>query len=544
MNKVSTKLTPTLRFVMLQKIGKLFILSLLFFSVDISCAPPRQLSDSTPGDTLVVLEQQKLAPIHPILTSTTLSADLTDIIFDGLIKLDDGFEPKPHLAESWETSADGLTWTFHLRKGVRFHDGSKLTAEDVAFTFQKVMDLPVGSFFNSIFKEVESIKVVGSHTLQIVLKRPIASFLPMLTVGILPKHESVNPSPVGTGPYKIKSWSEMGVLLEANEDYFLGRPNIDQIRVVVDPNPKTFWANVANGEADLFFDSLSARDGTLRQLPGFDTRSVANPYYYILSFNMNDKLFRDQRVRQALNYAVNKEEIIAKVLMGQGQVAAGTIYPGSWAYNPKIRPYPYDSRKALTLLRQAGWEDHDGDHFLDKDGEQFEFTVHLNTGDDLKKKALLLIQQYLLNIGIKMRVSFVDVANVDFLFKKQFQALFVEMVARGDPDFSYNFWHSSQIERGFNWSSYQNERVDRFLEEGRTEFDREKRKTNYFKYQEEIYKDPPGIFLFWTNYLVGINRRFKGVKIGSAGPFANIGEWYVPEAEQRYANAVHSGNQE
>ena len=543
MNKVSTKPTLTLRFVTPQKIGKLFILALLFFSADISCAPSWPSSEATAGDTLVVLEQQKLAPIHPILTATTLSVNLADIIFDGLIKLDDGFEPKPHLAESWERSADGLTWTFHLRKGVRFHDGSKLTAEDVAFTFQKARDLPVGSAFNFL-KEVERIRVIGSHTLEIVLKRPMASFLPMLELGILPKHKPFNLSPVGTGPYKLKSWSEMGVLLEANEDYFLGRPNIDRIRVVVDPNPKTFWANVVRGESDLFFDPMSAHDEILRFIPGFKTHSVENLYYYSLSFNMNDKLFKDPRVRQALNYAVNKEEIIAKVLKGQGQVVAGTIHPSSWAYNPKIRPYPYDSHKALTLLRKAGWEDHDGDHFLDKEGERFEFTVHLNSGDDLKQKALLLIQQYLSDIGIKMRITRFEAADIDFLFKKQFQAHFPEILARNDPDFSYRFWHSSQIERGFNVSSYRNEQVDRFLEEGRTEFDREKRKTNYFKYQEEIYKDPPGIFLFWTNRLVGVNGRFKGVKISSVGPFANIREWYVPKAEQRYATAVHSDNKE
>jgi peptide/nickel transport system substrate-binding protein len=518
-----------------QKKFMLLLFALLFYSADIACAPSWHSGENTQGDALIILEGQKLAPIHPILTSSTLSANLIDIIYDGLIQLDDGFEPKPHLAESWERSADGLTWTFHLRKGVRFHDGSKLTAEDAAYTFQKLRDLPVGSFLNSIFKEVESIKVIGSHALQIVLKRPIASFLPMLTVGIMPKHESVKSFPVGTGPYKINSWSEMGVLLVANEDYFLGRPNIDQIRVVVDPNPKTVWARLAGGEADLYFDPLSAHDEILRFVPGFETRSIENPYYYMVTFNLNDTLFRDPRVRQALNYAVNKEEIIDQVLKGQGQAVAGTIHPSSWAYNPKIRPYPYDSHKALTLLQKAGWEDRDGDHLLDKEGKPFEFTVYLNIGDDLKQKALLLIQKYLSDIGIKMRANYVDAANIDFLFNKQFQAVFVETLAAGDPDFSYSFWHSSQIEKGFNVSSYRNEQVDRFLEEGRTEFDREKRKTNYFKYQEEIYKDPPGIFLFWTNYLVEINRRFKGVKISSAGgPFANIREWYVPKPEQRY----------
>jgi peptide/nickel transport system substrate-binding protein len=521
---------------------KLLVLTLIFASLFISCTLSQPSTEITPGDTLVVLEQAKLAPIHPILTSTTPSANLSDIIFDSLIQLDEQFEPKPHLAESWERSRDGRTWTFHLRKGVRFHDGTKLTAEDVVFTFQKAKDLPVGSAFNFVFKEVESVRAINSHSLEVVLKRPMASFLPMLQVGILPKHQQVNP--VGTGPYILKSWSEMGVLLEANEDYFLGRPNLDQIRVVVDPEPKTFWAKPVNGNVDLFFNSLSAQDEILRSVPGFHTHSVAHPFYYILAFNQNDKLFSDRRVRQALNYAVNKEEIVAKVLTGQGLAAAGTIHPSSWAYNPKVKPYPYDPQKASALLREAGWEDHDGDHILDKEGKRLEFTVHVNTGDDLKQKALHLVQQHFSDVGVKMQVSNFDAADIGFLFKKQFQAAFGEVVARGDPDFSYQFWHSSQIANGFNWFSYRNEQVDRFLEEGRTEFDREKRKAIYFKYQEEFLNDPPGILLFWTHYLVGVHQRFKGVKITPVGPFANIREWYVPKAEQRYASAIHSDRQE
>jgi peptide/nickel transport system substrate-binding protein len=261
------------------------------------------------------------------------------------------------------------------------------------------------------------------------------------------------------------------------------------------------------------------------------------PFYYLVAFNLESRLFKEHNVRQALNYAVNKEEIVAKVLRGEGQVAAGTIYPGSWAYDPNIQPYLYDPKRALTLLKEAGWEDHDGDRLLDKGGQVFEFTVHVNAGDDLKQKTLLLIQQQLLDIGVRMKIALFGANESEFLFKKMFQAHFPEIMARGDPDFSYKYWHSSQIKDGFNVSSYHNEKVDRLLEEGRTEFDQEKRKEIYFKYQEEMLKDPPGIFLFWTNYLVGVQKRFKGVKISPVGPFANIQEWYVPKTEQRYTKS-------
>jgi peptide/nickel transport system substrate-binding protein len=134
-------------------------------------------------------------------------------------------------------------------------------------------------------------------------------------------------------------------------------------------------------------------------------------------------------------------------------------------------------------------------------------------------------------------VKLFDATDTDFLFKKKFDAHFPEVMARGDPDFSYKHWHSSQIEKGINVSSYRNPIVDRLLEDGRSEFDLERRKAIYYKYQKEMHDDPPGIFLFWTNYLVGVHERFKGVQISPVGPFENIREWYVPKGEQRYTNA-------
>ena len=520
----------------------LFIPILVFIVASVSCQSTSATDEKATGDMLVVPDTEKFAFLNPLLTTTTLSARLIDIVFDGLIKLDDRFEPKPQLAESWERPVDGRTWTFHLRPGVKFHDGVELTADDVAFTFEKMKRFSIApTSFNS--QDMQEVHVVDHYTVQITSKTPLASFLQSLDVPILPKHllegkeienTSFNLHPVGTGPFKVKSWSDQEIVLEANESYFLGRPYLDKIRAIAYPDREAIWAKLMAGEVD-FFDYLSAGDYEItKQVPNVRFYSVPMPYYYLVALNMEDRLFADRRVRQALNYAVNKEEIVAKVLEGQGRIAAGTIFPGSWAYNPNIAPYPYDPKKALALLAEAGWRDHDGDHFLDKDGRPFEFTVQVNAGDDAKKKTFLLIQQQLLDIGIKARLNFFDAADIGFYFKKQFQAVFPETRAGGDPDSSYKFWHSSQIQGGFNVTSYHNKTVDKLLEEGRSEFDQERRKAIYFNFQEEILKDPPGIFLYWTNYLVGIQKRFKGVKISSVSPFENIQEWYVPKAEQRH----------
>lgn len=524
-----------------------FITALMLLFIIASCTPAT-VSDTKPtGETIVIPDTLRFTFVNPLLTISTLSTRLIEIVFDGLIEFDDRFEPKPHLAESWERSQDGRTWTFHIRPGVKFHDGVELTAEDVAFSFEKMKERVGKTTYTFNFQDMQAIHVQDKYTVQIILKKALASFLQSLNVAILPKHllegqnietTNFNFHPVGTGPYKLKSWSDTEIILEANESYFLGRPFLDAIRAVVYPTREMVWVKLMSGEAD-FFDFLTPDHYDLsKQIPTFRFYSAPMPYYYLIAFNIMDPLFRDSRVRRALNYAVNKDEIVAKVLKGEGQPSAGTIFPGSWAHDSTVRPYPYAPKMARALLVDAGWEDHDGDHFIDKGGRPFEFTVHVNVGDEMKLKTLLLIQQQLLDIGVRLNVKLFEASNLDFLFKKQFQAHFPGFGAGGDPDLSYKFWHSSQSRDAFNWSSYRNEKVDRLLDDGRVEFDPQKRKAIYFRFQEEIHDDPPGIFLFWTNYLVGVQERFKGVKISPVGPFTNIREWYVPKADQRYTKPV------
>jgi peptide/nickel transport system substrate-binding protein len=509
------------------------------FVLLLSCQQHPLHENRTDIKTLVIPELQKFSQLSPPLMATTLSSRLAELTFDGLIKLDHALEVQPRLASSWELSKDQLTWVFHIRKGVKFHDGVELTADDVKATFDKLKESASGGKFWFTLQGVKRVVARNKYQVEITLKKPAASFLSDISdMGILPKHlvkgghsleDDFGLRPVGTGPFKFKSRSESEIVLEANKDYFLGRPKLDRIVVRVYPNQESVWVSLMNQRVDFFHYISPTTFDLLNQVHTFNLYSVLMPYYYLIAFNVKESPLQEQAVRQALNYAVNKRAIITNVLKGHGQIAAGTIYPNSWAYNPEIKPYPYDPQTALKLLKAAGWEDHNHDHFLDKGGRRLKFTVYTNRGDDLKQQVLLLVQQQLFDLGIGMQVKLFDAADTDFLFQKRFEAHFPEVEAWGDPDLSYRYWHSSQIEGGFNVGSYRNTEVDRLLDEGRHAFDQTKRKAIYGKFQRVLHDDPPGIFLFWTDYLVGVNTRFKGVKISPAGPFANIREWYVDE---------------
>jgi peptide/nickel transport system substrate-binding protein len=546
----------------------------------LSCQPDKPLNKKSFGDTIIAGDFRKLSSINPVLSVSSVSSELDSIIFDGLIKIDEKGEPQPNLAASWEIRDGGLKWIFYLRKNIRFHDGVEFNVEDVVFTYEAIKRPENKGHYLNVFEFVREIKAVDKYTVEITLEKPYASFLYGLDVGILPKHllegrdlhnAEFNYHPIGTGPYKFEKWKEDEIILKANENYFDGRPNLDKIVIKVFPNQKVMWARLMRGEID-FSSGINPSDyEIIKGIPSFKTYSVLKPYYYMIAFNLypspqspptrggvkkskpsplvgegrslppkhlsGGEGFKDKRVRQALNYAIDKEKIIREVLKGMGKVSAGTVYPLSYAYYQDIKPYPYNPHKALNLLKDAGWDDRDNNHILDKDGEELRFTVLINKGDEIKEKSIRLIQEQLLDIGIKLQVELIELSSlIKGLLKKNFESTFAEINSKGDPNKNYAFWHSSQINEGLNVFSYKNQRVDELLEKGRTTVDKEKRKEYYIEFQKEILDDPPGIFLFWTEYLVGVHERFEGVKVDWRGTFANIAEWYVPEEKQRYIN--------
>lgn len=519
----------------------LYLILFLSFILLNSCT---RAEDTLYGDSLYIADFQKPSIINPILTAGTISRLLADIIFDGLIRFGEDLEAEPHLASSWEVLDNGTRWRFHLRSGILFHDGKEMTAEDVRFTIDTIKNARYRGPFFHMFQDVKEVIVRDKYIIDIILTRPNASFINNLIIGILPRHilerqdllkTDFNYHPIGTGPFRFAKWSDEEVSLESNRDYFLGRPYLDKIVIKIYKNQEAAWAGLMRGEADYFPYITSENYNILKKIPDFKTNSFLKHLYYMIAFNLKNEIFKDKRIRQALNYAIEKEKIIKEILKGEGIVSKGPIYPGSWAYDNKLNPYPYSPKRAIELLKEAGWIDHDGDHILDKDGRRFEFTLYINAGDNLKERAAMMIQGQFLDIGIMMRVERLAVGSLEELLRQgRFDVHLPEMLAMADPDLSYRFWHSSQIKDGFNVSSYKNNEVDRLLDQGRVTLDKEERKKIYYKFQKEIMNDPPGIFLFWSNYLVGVHKRFRNVKITAAGPFNNIREWYVPKGEQEH----------
>jgi peptide/nickel transport system substrate-binding protein len=258
--------------------------------------------------------------------------------------------------------------------------------------------------------------------------------------------------------------------------------------------------------------------------------------YTYLGYNLNNPKFQDKRVRQALNYAIDKKEIIDMVLLGLGSIATGPFTPESWAYNDKVKPAPFDPVKAKKLLQEAGWQDSNADGWLDKDGETFEFTIITNQGNEERAKAAQIIQMRLKNIGIKVKIKIVEwsVFLTEFIDKRNFEGVLLGWSLARDPD-NYDIWHSSKTrESEFNFIGYKNEEVDNALIEARRTFDQEKRQAYYHRIHQIIYDEQPCMFLYVPDSLTIVHSRFQEVRAAPIGIGYNFIDWWVPKAQQRY----------
>ena len=527
---------------------KYFFLLFLLFPLPFflsSCHKTESIEKPTYGGHLIIGDYYPIDIINPIISSSGNSGFLIYTIFNGLVKPDEHFNVLPDLAYKWESSKDGMRWKFHLRKGVKFHDGKELTAEDVEFTYDLIKNPKYRGYYTQFFEAVDQVNIIDPYTIEIHLNQPYAPLLSGLTVGILPRHiysgknllePKINQRPIGTGPFKVLSYSPKELILEANKDYFENPPFLERITFRIFKDQKTLFSKMLEGSIDAVNDIDPENIDILKQVSDFKLYKFLKPFYYIFAFQ-NKGIFKDRRVRIALNYAINKKDLLKSILRDDGEIASGTVFPQSWAYNKQNKPYPYDPQRALNLLHDAGWRDSNKNNIIDKNGLEFEFTILLKEGDSIEERSLLQIQADLnrLKIYAKTKKKSMKIINKNFLLKRKFDAIILSIAGRGDPDNNYKFWHSSQISKGLNLFSYKNVKVDNYLENGRRVFDRNLRKNFYDQFQVELFNDPPGVFLFWTNHIFVIHERFKGVKIHHSWMF-DLKNWHVPKKEQRKIN--------
>ena len=319
------------------------------------------------------------------------------LLFSGLTARDGENKIIPGLAEKWEYDRDSLTYTFTLRKGVKWHDGEPFTAADVKFTLEAILAPENLSEIASNYEDIAAIETPDDHTVRITLSSPNAAMLDYLAIGILPKHllegrdlvtDPFNQAPVGTGPYKLVAWDAgQSIVLERNPDYYAGTPKIGRIIFKIVPDEKARAMQLRSGELDLA--QVSPQDArSFGDAEGFTVYDMKTSDYRGVLYNFNHPLFAKYReLPNALSYAVDRQAIVDSVLLGKGRPAYSPLQSGPYN-NPAVEKFQYDPVKTRAMLEAAGWRQ-GSDGVYQKDGDRLAFTIHCPEGDPVRVDCLL-----------------------------------------------------------------------------------------------------------------------------------------------------------
>lgn len=492
-------------------------------------------------------------PIHinPILSqSNETDADIAQMIFSGLMSYDGEGTLIPELAEDFEITEDKTRYIFHLRKNVTWHDGERFTAHDVLFTANIISDPLYKSPLRANWQGIET-ELIDDYTIAFTIKSPYAGFMHNLTFGILPKHiwEGVEPEnfqltdlnlqPIGTGPYKYypvyQKDSKGNILvykLVANPSYFLGKPYISKITLNFYAEEDEALSAYNRKEIMGIYSLSSHKMEEIKNKKSLAIHRFHIPRYFSVFLNQTKSIpVATDEVRDALAYATDKNEIIEKVLRKNGEPVYSPVLPGMIGYREDMEHKQFDLEKANNILEENKWE-RNSDGWRAKDG--IPLTINLITTDwnELTETASVLKTQWE-KAGIKTDVLTYSISDIqqNHIRPREYEALLFGQVTGADPD-PYSFWHSSQKkDPGLNLALFGDNNTDKLIEEGRMEFDKEKRSSLYQEFQEKLEKETPAIFLYSPYYIYPMNKSIKGVEqkilISPSRRFGNINKWYI-----------------
>jgi peptide/nickel transport system substrate-binding protein len=479
-----------------------------------------------PAGTLVVGLVAEPVNLDPAQVTDLNSNRVGRRIAETLVTFpDESTQIVPGLAESWTISKDGLRYTFKLRKGVSFHDGTPLDAEAVKFSIERQINpehpfnkLGKYPFANYFFGNVKAVEVLDPSTVDFVLKEPRASFLAVLTAGAA---SIVSPTavkkagadyalaPVGTGPFKFVAWDRgQRVVLEKNPKYWRGPVKVDRViyRPIVDDQARL--TELLTGSLDLIVGTPPDFVAQLEGNPKVTLLRQVGAHVWYLGMNNQKKPFDDKRVRQALNYAVNKEAIVRDVLKGTGSLSRGPVLPGTWGADTGLKPYPYDSERAKKLLAEAGYPNgFSTTLWVPESGSGMQSPVAMST----------VIQSNLKAVGVYVALQTFEWGTYLTKLRTKEQELFALswMAGNEDPDMvMYPLLHSTQwTPDGPNRALYKNTAFDELLHQARLTTDQAKRADLYRQAQRILVDDPPWIFIDHEIQTAAHTKRVQGFKL-------------------------------
>lgn len=505
-----------------------------------------------PGGTLISAMPSDPSSMIGMVAGESASLAIGSYLFNSLLKYDQNLDLAGELAESWQVADDKKTITFKLKPDLQWADDKPLTSADILFTWQLITDENTHSPYASDYQLVTKAEAPDARTFIVHYSQPFAPALESwASLQVLPKHKlagqdirttSFAQKPLGSHYYQLKEWRHGEYIkLEKNPKSVLGPANIDHLieRIIPDPAAQ-FLELMADNIDSMSMDPITyariipSRPALQARLNQF--KELGNSYTY-LGFNLKRKPFDDLRVRKAINYAIDKQEIIDGVYLGLGITIASPYKPGTRWSNPDLIPYTFDPAKAKQLLAESGFEDTNGDGVVDRDGKKLSFEILTNLGNKQREKTAVIIQRRLKEVGIETHIRTLEWASLltNFIKPGDFDAVVMGWGLGLDPD-QYNIWHSSQQKPGqFNFIGYNNPAVDKLLEQGRLEFDPEKRMQIYHEFAKVLYEDSPLVYLSAGYGLTAIHKRVQGIMnpVPPAGVSYDSQKWYIPQPLRR-----------
>jgi peptide/nickel transport system substrate-binding protein len=482
------------------------------------CGRAREADE--PGTVNFLMEAMPIN-LDPRIGNDAYSEHLHGLIFDSLVGHDAQMNITPDLAETWE-APDPLTYVFHLRHGVKFHDGRAFTSADVKFTFDSLLSSAVLSPKRGTFPMVKNIEAPDDYTVVFHLSEPFSSFLWNLTrpgIGIVPsgsgKEEARNP--IGTGPFRVVSVEQdEEIVLERNPEYFGGTPKIERVRFRIVPEAIVRALELRKGSADVAGVGSLTPDMvlTLTKQPEILAQEQPGTQFAYIAFNFDDPILAHREVRQALAYATDRATLIRYLLRGQARQASSLLPPNHWAFEPNVRRYDYDPAQAEKLLDAAGYT-------RGADGVRIHLTLKTSTEESTRILGEALAGEWS-KVGVELQLKPLENATfVSDIGRGSFQLYTFRWVgANNDPDiFHYVFSSKRMPPDGANRGHYHNPALDALIDQQMVEMDLAKRKTLLSQIQKIVAQDEPYINLWYMDNVCVHRDRITGIELSPDGSY-------------------------
>lgn len=496
--------------------------------------------------------------LNPALaTANDVDRDLVQLLYSSLMKYDKDGNVVPDLAEKFEITDEGREYRFVLKPNLKWEDGKPLDAQDVLFTIKLIQNSQFSSPLYQSWQGV-SVSIEESNIIVFKLSTAYLPFLENTTIGILPRHiwtnitmqnfalSDLNLQPIGSGPFKVKKFTKdsSGLIssytLERNENYYGKRPYLNKIIFKFYSTEKDAIKAYNSKAVDGISFVSSTNLELIKDLDSLMLHEMMMPRSFAIFFNQeNNELLKSKKMRKVLNYATNKKELIENILNGFAQTVNTPIPPNlTKYYNKNIDTLDYDADKAREILKEEGWENLDNDEILEKVSEEntnfvkLSFTLVTANREELKLVAESIKEQWK-KVGILLNVITMDLGDLqqNYIRPRAYEMLLFGTILSAIPD-PYPFWHSSQInDSGLNLAKYQNNDVDKLLEDTRKLTSETRRIEKYKEFQKLITDDVPVIFLYDPAYLYPVHKAIGGIEpmfiVDTSNRFLNIEDWYV-----------------